>query len=571
MSNLDLQDESHRVIEKTLMLMGMPMDPQHRKILWSVSMELFGYYYFPHIITKKNNPFHKWVYSKTAEILAKPLGKGVKLAVAAPRGYAKSTLLSFVLPMWCACMQFKEFMLLISETVGQAEDFLDDVKSELMSNERLQEDFPEACGKGDYRWRQDDIVLRNGIRIYALGCGGKTRGRKHRGGRPDLILLDDVESRESVESELTRDKLWHQWLNKEVIKAGKTDGSTDVIVLGTILHEDSLLSKLLDRKQSPDWKRKKFRAVLKFAKNLDLWEEWQFIFMMHDDEDKAAEAAWSYFQEHETEMMKGVKVLWPEGESYYDLMVMCLTPDGMSAFQSEKQNNPIDVTRMIIQKEDLQTFWLERYTGRGATETIVRLEEEKEEPASTLLSLGDLTFYGAWDPSKGKKARSGDFSAIVTIGKHKDGTVYVIEFDLKRRPVEQRMDDILRLHEKFNYRLFVVETAAFQYFVKDSLVKRARALDSDLRYKIREDTGQTDKKLRIEGLVPYINDGTLRFRHHTQWTMDYREGINQLVGYDAGAKYDDGPDALAMAFELVKHGVFRRKALIDGRTVVIGR
>jgi len=468
-------------------------------------------------------------------------------------------------------MQYKEFILLISETVGQAEDFLDDIKSELLNNDRLREDFPEACGKGEQRWRNDDVILRNGVRLYALGCGGKTRGRKHRSKRPDLILLDDVESRDSVESETTRDKLWHQWLNKEVVKAGKTDGSTDIIVLGTILHEDSLLSKLLDRNQAPDWQRKRFRAVMKFADRQDLWEEWRHIYMMYDDDDKAAEEAWDFFKRNEKQMMRGAKVLWPEGETYYDLMVMCLTPDGMSAFQSEKQNNPIDVTRMIVTKEDLSTFKLERYKGRGTTEILIRLEEEEKEPASTLITMDDLVYYGAWDPSKGKKARSGDYSAIVTLGKDKEGMIYVIEFDLKRRPVEQRMDDILRLHQKFNYRLFVVETAAFQYFVRDSLIKRARALDSDLRYKIREDTGQTDKQLRIEGLVPYIADGTLRFLHHSQWTMDYREGINQLVGFNAGAKYDDAPDALAMAFEIVKHGVFRRKALVDGRTVVVGR
>jgi predicted phage terminase large subunit-like protein len=567
----DLSEESYRAIEKTLMIMGMPMNSQHRKVLWSISMELFGYYYFPHVITNKNNPFHKWIYSKTADFLRRPLGKGIKLAVAAPRGYAKSTLLSFVLPLWCATMQYKEFILLISETVGQAEDFLDDVKTELLTNDRLREDFPEACGKGEYRWRNDDIVLRNGTRIYALGCGGKTRGRKHRSKRPDLILLDDVESRDSVESETTRDKLWHQWLNKEVIKAGRIDGSTDTIVLGTILHEDSLLSKLLDRNQAPDWQRKRFKAVLRFADRQDLWEEWRSTYMMFDDDDKAAEEAWKFYKENEEEMLRGAKVLWPEGESYYDLMVMCLTPDGMSAFQSEKQNNPIDVTRMIVTKEDLQTFKLERYKGRGSTEFVIRLEEEEKEPASNLITTDELVYYGAWDPSKGKKARSGDYSAIVTIGKDKEGMIYVIDFDLKRRPVEVRMDDILELHRKFNYRLFVVETAAFQYFVKDALVKRARALDSDLRYKIREDTGQTDKQLRVEGLIPYISDGTLRFRHHSQWNMDYREGINQLVGFNAGAKYDDAPDALAMAFELIKHGVFRRKALVDGRTVVVGR
>ena len=552
--------------------LGLEPNAETRKLLFSRNMEAFGYYYFPHMITRKNSTFHRWLYTRSQKILSRPLGKGVKLSVAAPRGYAKSTLLSFVLPLWCACFEKKDFILIISETLSQAEDFLDDIKSELVNNQRLMDDFPTICGKGSARWRQNDIVLRSETRIYALGCGGKVRGRKHRGKRPDLIILDDVESRESVESEPTRDKLWHQWFSKEVIKAGQTDGTTDFIVIGTILHEDSLLSKLMDRNISPEWERKKFQAVLSWATNLSIWEEWRFIYMMHEDEDAAAAEALKFFKENSTEMLDGVKVLWPEGESYYDLMVMCLTEDGMSAFQSEKMNNPIDITRMIITKDDLKTFTLERITGRGNQyDFAVRLEEEGSKHWSELKGFDDLIFYGAWDPSKGKKARRGDYSAIVTIGRDKNGVIYIVEFDLKRSPVEQRMKDIFRLHSKYNYRLFVVETAAFQYFVKDSLVKQARALNSDLRYKIKEDTGQTDKILRIEGLVPYIQDGTIRFLHHSQWNREYREGINQLVGFNAGAKHDDAPDALAMVFEIVKHGMFRRKALINGRTVVIGR
>ena len=109
----------------------------------------------------------------------------------------------------------------------------------------------------------------------ALGCGGKIRGRKYKGRRPELVLIDDIEGRESVESDLVRTKLWNQWFLKEVMKAGQLDGSTDFIVLGTILHEDSILSKLLDHSTSPDWEKEKFQAVISFASNQELWEHWE--------------------------------------------------------------------------------------------------------------------------------------------------------------------------------------------------------------------------------------------------------------------------------------------------------
>jgi predicted phage terminase large subunit-like protein len=355
------------------------------------------------------------------------------------------------------------------------------------------------------------------------------------------------------------------------MKAGEIDGTSDFIVLGTILHEDSLLSKLLDHNISPDWEKKKFQAVESFATNQGLWDIWKEIYLTHENEEEAAEAAWEFYKKNEEAMLEGVKVLWPEGESYYDLMVMCLTPEGESAFLSEKQNDPIDITRVEIRPEDIKTFTVETFNR----ERIVRLEEEDREHPSLLRKFDGLTFFGAWDPSKGKKAKIGDYSAIVTIGKDRNGIIYVVDVDLKRKDIDSRIEDILRLHKKYNYRLFVVETAAFQYFAKDVLVKRAKAVGSDLRFKIKEDTGQSDKDLRIRGLAPYIVDGTIRFLHSSQWSgtkgIEYRNAIKQLVGYGAGAKHDDFPDALAMVFELVKYGVFKRKALIDGKTVVIGR
>lgn len=559
-------------IHQLLAELGLEPTNENIKLLCSRNMELFGYYYFPHILTKPNNAFHRWLYKKSFGILDKPEHRtGIKLAVASPRGYAKSSLLSFILPLWCICFEKKKYIILISETQGQAEDFLDDIKSEITGNDKLRDDFPHVCGKSDIRWRQDDVILRNEIRIRAIGCGGRIRGRKYRGVRPQLVLLDDIEGRESVESDLVRAKLWNQWFLKEVMKAGQLDGTTDFIVLGTILHEDSILSKLLDHKTSPDWEKKKFKAVMSFATNQRLWDEWRDIFLTHENEDEAAERAWDFFKENEEEMMEGVEVLWPEGETYYDLMVMCLTPEGESAFLSEKMNDPIDITRVEIRPEDIMHFSYESFSN----DIVIRLEEEIKEHPSQLRTMDHLMYYGAWDPSKGKKARAGDYSAITTIGKDLDGLIYVVDIDLKRKDVESRIEDILRLHEKYNYRLFVVETAAFQYFAKDVLVKRAKMVGSDLRYKIKEDTGQTDKILRIQGLAPYVIDGTIRFLHPSHWSgtkgMEYREAMKQLVGFNAGAKHDDFPDSLAMVFELVKYGVFRRKALIDGRTVVLGK
>lgn len=71
--------------------------------------------------------------------------RGARLAVAAPRGHAKSTIVSLAYILWCICYHTERYIMLISNTLDQANDFLSQIKSELQSNERLLVDFPEVC------------------------------------------------------------------------------------------------------------------------------------------------------------------------------------------------------------------------------------------------------------------------------------------------------------------------------------------------------------------------------------------------------------------------------------------
>jgi hypothetical protein len=64
-------------------------------------------------------------------------GKGGKEALAAPRGNAKSTLTSLIVPLWCIVGSRKKFIVIISDTSEQAEEFLEQIKAELEANERL--------------------------------------------------------------------------------------------------------------------------------------------------------------------------------------------------------------------------------------------------------------------------------------------------------------------------------------------------------------------------------------------------------------------------------------------------
>jgi len=87
-----------------------------------------------------------------------------RIAQAAPRGHAKSTIASLILPLWCIVGEKQKFIGLVSDTTEQAADFLEFIKAELETNERLIEDFPEACAEGRI-WKQGLVITRSNIKV----------------------------------------------------------------------------------------------------------------------------------------------------------------------------------------------------------------------------------------------------------------------------------------------------------------------------------------------------------------------------------------------------------------------
>ncbi|MCQ4838214.1 hypothetical protein NE556_24105, partial [[Clostridium] symbiosum] len=68
---------------------------------------------------------------------------GTKRVVAAPRGHAKSTSLTFKGSIHAIVYEYKHYPILISDSSEQAEGFLDNIRVEFEENEALREDFSD--------------------------------------------------------------------------------------------------------------------------------------------------------------------------------------------------------------------------------------------------------------------------------------------------------------------------------------------------------------------------------------------------------------------------------------------
>ena len=508
------------------------------KDICSEDLYLFAIRYFSHYLKKPSSDFHKFLYELVSTKLnQKDRKEGIKYAIAAPRGGAKSSIISLIVPIWCMAYDKKRFIVIISDTAKKAEGFLADIKRELRFNAKLCRDFPELTGKGPI-WRANYIETVNGISVLALGTGNNIRGERVSTERPDLVLGDDLENSEMLRSLSQRTYVRFQWFNKDVLPVGGEEGTiTDFFIVGTILGKDSLLNALLDPQEYPEWESKRFSAVIEFSTS-PLWETWAELYKNRFN-DNRKEDAFKFFTVHKEEMLRGTKVLWPEGESYYRLMIHQLSDP--SGFITEKQNSPVDITKIMIVEDQLH--WENFMMDTNVISTI----RSKRNP-----------IFGALDPSLGKKAMVGDFSCIITLLRDlKTGYMFVLDIDISRRSVEEQIEAVIFNHRDFNYKLFAVETNAFQQVVADNI--RAVSKITGSYVPIVELQNYSDKKMRIEGIIPFLSDGTVVFdTYKYNNNQEYRLGVEQICSFTGEADtHDDCPDALEMCMRIAKKPKFR--------------
>jgi hypothetical protein len=175
------------------------------------------------------------------------------LAIAADRGFGKSSLVQLAFPARKTLARQVAFMVPISCTSTQAIMHSENFKRELECNPFINEYFPPI--KTDV-FAKDMWIMNNpkagrpGTLVFPRGRGQQVRGFLHGNERPDLIIVDDLEDAESVQNQEQRAKVL-EWFYADVL--GCVDRSKKnwrIVVIGTVLHEDSLLSNLIT---DPAW------------------------------------------------------------------------------------------------------------------------------------------------------------------------------------------------------------------------------------------------------------------------------------------------------------------------------
>lgn len=191
----------------------------------------------------------------------------------APRGHAKSTALTFDYILAEVLFRCSDYVILIGSTEDKAAEQLSNITEELEENLDLRREFGirsfESFTKTEVIAVCDDG---HRFRILARGAEQKIRGAMWKGKRPNLIVCDDMEDDEQVESKDRRAK-FRRWFFRAAKQALSRSGK--IRVHGTILHEDSLLARLINNKTWSMRFYKAHRSYDDFSDLLwpDMWTE----------------------------------------------------------------------------------------------------------------------------------------------------------------------------------------------------------------------------------------------------------------------------------------------------------
>jgi predicted phage terminase large subunit-like protein len=231
----------------------------------------FGRTYLPHFFEQPSAPFHTALdkvitgtYTEVDLILWEAefgiqIHRGDPdlnlLAVEIFRGGGKSVLVNLCDHLRRVCHGLDPYIVIAGDTFAQAGAQLEDVKDELGGNEKIRADFGALKPKvgvwksvelfqlpsGRVTWREGQIITTNGVRVDAIGRGGKMRGRRHGPQRPTCFTGDDLDNDENVVTKEQRDKAWN-WV-VSAVKPAMDPKRGQVRIIGTTIHFDCVIAR----------------------------------------------------------------------------------------------------------------------------------------------------------------------------------------------------------------------------------------------------------------------------------------------------------------------------------------
>jgi hypothetical protein len=475
----DIKDKIHRLVNETYLKVG-----SHPMLfaLWAFTSSHFR---------DEGAPFHSTILNAAM--------KSRKLAIAAPRDHSKSTIVSFLYVCFCVVFKKKRHIIILQNTLAKACGSLGAVKFEVANNLLIRifnitlerDTLEEVIFKHADGWR---------VRVLCKGQEqmGSIRGEKFGAYRPDLIIVDDLEDDKGVQNPELRHEL-ERFFNDAVDPAIDYNSGGQILVIGTVLHDDALIAKLISPRQYLEYKKYKYRAL---------------------NSEGANEFA-----------------LWPQRYSVDRLKQ--IEKEEPIKFAKEYQNDPISGARRNFHEKDFRYWSILHNQVTLFSESGGILKSFK--PGDCKAAIGcDL----AWEEKK-ENDETVIFPAILT----PDDEVLLDYYVNKRGMRPDEFEDIIfKMVDKYERMTEGIVLVGFEKAKLEKVMKwlLAKAMTKRKKYLILKDISwEKDKISRIVTTLSgrYVNHTIF----HRKNMGDYE---HQLLRIPSGA-HDDLPDGAHIVVKLL--------------------
>ena len=418
------------------------------------------------------------------------------VAIAAPRGHAKSTAITLSYALANLLFHSRKFIIILSDTEAQSVLFLGDLKKQLTDNEELIALFGI---KGLTRDKETEIIVEfeDGFTamVQAKGTGQKVRGTKWDNYRPDLIICDDLENEDIVLNDDRREK-FRKWFSGSVIPALNKNGILRMV--GTILHMDSQLNRFMPKYNTPGatitplvWKNNP-RAV---------W---------HSALYKAHPAMGDFSQ-----------VLWPGHKGEEELRAYqdhCRAEGLTDIYSAEILNDPVDPANARFKRSDLLSmvpndFEKHRYYYVG-TDFAVTVNARRDWTVFVIASMGD------------------------------DEMLQVEHVIRERMDTHDIVETIMAIQKDYNPQFFAFEKGSILNTLLPGIKIRSFETGQFINYEAF--ASAVDKDARAATIKARVRAKRVKFNKEADWYPTFEE---ELMKFPLG--HDDQVDAFAILGSLL--------------------
>ncbi|MBI1904529.1 MAG: hypothetical protein HYS13_25830 [Planctomycetia bacterium] len=407
------------------------------------------------------------------------------LLVSMPPQHGKSELCSKLLPAWYLGTYPDRRVVLTSYEADFASTWSRKARDLLEQHGDLFGVRVSKESSAAHRW---DLAGRQGG-MSAAGVGGPITGR----GAHLLIVDDPVKNDDEARSPTFRENQWEWW--QSVASTRLRPGGLAVVVQ-TRWHRDDLSGRILEQAkrsgQSHRWRVVRLPALAEADDPLGR---------------SPGEALWpEVFSAEHLERVRATK------STYYWRALYQQDPqaEGGTEWPDEWFRDP--------------QLWFDEWPGSWRVRVI------------------------ALDPSKGKDAKHGDFSAFVMLVVDLEGNLWV-DADLRRIDTATIVESAIEHQRAFQADGFGVEINQFQELLADQIWEAGTRRAVHMPVFGLNNGPSASKALRIRRLTPWLARRAVRFRARSAGA---RLLVEQLRDFPTGA-HDDGNDALEMAIRLAAH------------------